>query len=101
MQRDNADVQELIELWQNDDLSASCSCFYNIFEDVISKEKSEVEIIKRVMRKNDAVHALMSGSGPAVFGVFIKQSKAEKACAALQDMGLKAFICHPCGQYID
>lgn len=101
LQRDNADVQELIELWQNDDLSASCSCFYNIFEDVISKEKSEVEIIKRVMRKNDAVHALVSGSGPAVFGVFIKQSKAEKACAALQDMGLKAFICHPCGQYID
>lgn len=98
---DNTDAQELIDLWQNDALSASCTCFYNIFEDVVAKENPDVVLAKRTMRENGAMRAMMSGSGPAVFGVFEEQSEAEKACTALQELGLKAFVCQPRGQYID
>ena len=98
---DNTDAQELIDLWQNDALSASCTCFYNIFEDVVAKENPDVVLAKRTMRENGAIRAMMSGSGPAVFGVFEAQSEAEKACTALQELGLKAFVCQPRGQYID
>lgn len=98
---DNTDAQELIDLWQNDALSASCTCFYNIFEDVVAKENPDVVLAKRTMRENGAMRAMMSGSGPAVFGVFEGQSEAEKACTALQELGLKAFVCQPRGQYID
>lgn len=98
---ENTDAQELIDLWQNDALSASCTCFYNIFEDVVAKENPDVVLAKRTMRENGAMRAMMSGSGPAVFGVFEEQSEAEKACTALQELGLKAFVCQPRGQYID
>ena len=97
----SADVHELIDLWQNDALSVSCSCFYNIFEDVISKENADVDIIKRTMREKGARCAMMSGSGPAVFGVFEISSEAEQACDILQKMGYKAFLCHPRGAYTE
>ena len=67
---ENADVYELIDLWQNDALAASATCFYNIFEDVIAEENTDVDAIKRLMRNGRALCAMMSGSGPAVFGVF-------------------------------
>ena len=100
-QEENTNVCELIDLWQNDALSASCSCFYNIFEDVIPEENTSVDTIKRVMRERGAMRAMMSGSGPSVFGVFEEQKEAEQACTALQAMGYIAFVCHPRGQYTD
>ena len=95
------DVHELIDLWQHDALAASCSCFYNVFEDVVPKENRDVDIIKRVMREGGAMRAMMSGSGPSVFGVFETPQEAEKVCAALQEKRYKSFVCHPSGQYLE
>ena len=100
-QTENDDVCELIDLWKSDALSASSPCFYNIFEDVVSEENADVNTIKRVLRERGALTALMSGSGPAVFGVFEKADEAEEACSALQQKGYKSFVCHPCGEYIE
>ena len=97
----NANVSELVDLWQNNALSASCSCFYNIFESVIPKENNDVEAIKHTMRENGAMQAMMSGSGPSVFGVFELQAEAEQACFVLQEEGYKAFVCHPARQYTE
>ncbi len=94
-------VDEMIDLWKNDALAASCSCFFNIFEEAIPKENADVHTIKRLMNEGGAVRSMMSGSGPSVFGVFQTQSEAEAACASLQEMGFKAFVCHPRGQYLD
>ena len=98
---ENTDVHELIDLWQNDAPAAACTCFYNIFEDVIAEQNSDVDAIKRLMRKGGATCAMMSGSGPSVFGVFEVQSEAEATCSSLQEMGYKAFVCHPRSEYID
>ena len=97
----DAVVFELIDLWKNDALSASCSCFYNVFESVVPKENADVDAIKRIMRENGAMQAMMSGSGPSVFGVFEEQNEAEQACFVLQEKGYKAFVCHPRGEYND
>ncbi len=94
-------VHELLDLWQSDALSASCSCFYNIFENVIPRGNTDVDTIKREMRESGAVRSMMSGSGPAVFGVFETLQEAEKASAALQEKGFQSFVCHPCGEYIE
>ncbi len=64
---------------------------YNAFEQVSSA--SEVESIKRIMQKNNAVLTLMSGSGPAVFGIFDSKSKAEQVKAALTYAGFTAYTC--------
>ena len=97
----NTNASDLIDFWQNDALSASCTCFYNIFEDVVPAGNTDVNTIKQTMRENGAMAAMMSGSGPSVFGVFEMQSEAEKACDALQKQGFKAFVCHPCRQYTE
>lgn len=95
------DIDELISLWQNNELSASCPCFYNIFEDVIPEENRDVDTIKGILCENGAMRAMMSGSGPSVFGIFDSQAEAEQACTTLQKIGYKAYVCHPCGQYTD
>ena len=98
---DTVAVDEIIDLWKNDALAASCTCFYNIFEEVVPKENTDVCTIKKMMNESGAVRSMMSGSGPSVFGIFQTQSEAEAACAALQEKGYKAFVCHPRGEYLD
>ena len=97
----NTDVKALINLWQTGDLCASSAHFFNVFEDVISEQNADVNAIKLVLDACGAMRSLMSGSGPSVFGIFEDANEAEQASASLQKMGFRAFICHPCGRYID
>ena len=68
---------------------------YNIFEGVIEKERAEVGMLRGIMNQNGAIGAMMSGSGPSVFGIFDDVSKAEAARSAIEATGLKAFLCKP------
>ena len=43
----------------------------------------------------------MSGSGPAVFGIFKTPKEAEVTAAILQENGFHSFVCHPSGEYIE
>lgn len=95
------DLRQLLTLWKESDLAASAHHFYNIFEEVIVPQNPDVDVIKRVMRQSGAVRAMMSGSGPSVFGVFDTSAEAENACVVLHDKGYKAFVCHPRAQYVD
>ena len=64
---------------------------YNIFEQVVSFD--EISKIKEIMTKNGAEYALMSGSGPSVFGKFSDYASAEETCSLLQKNGYTAFTC--------
>lgn len=50
--------------------------------------------IKKMMQQG-SVGALMSGSGPAVFGLFNDHEKAVKACDFFTRNGYSAFLCKP------
>ena len=65
--------------------------YYNIFEFVIKLD--EIRDARRILMENGASHALMSGSGPAVFGCFDSFFDASSAKAALKKNGLLAFKC--------
>ena len=49
--------------------------------------------------EHGAAHAMMSGSGPSVFGVFQTTEDAVRSCEQLRAVGAAAFVCHPCGKY--
>ena len=51
----------------------------NILESVTIKEHAIIGDIKEKMMDKKALTALMSGSGPTVFGIFDDQNKAETA----------------------
>lgn len=64
----------------------------NVLETVTVKEYPVIDRIKEVMRTQGAENALMSGSGPTVFGVFGQKETAEAAAAAIREQQLAGQI---------
>ncbi|MBQ8431905.1 MAG: 4-(cytidine 5'-diphospho)-2-C-methyl-D-erythritol kinase [Clostridia bacterium] len=91
--------QRILEHFRGQRIAEACPLFYNIFEDVVCEVNPYVEKEKSLMEQAGAIAAMMSGSGPSVFGIFEKETEAEQACAALKDMGARAFVCQPTKKY--
>ena len=60
----------------------------NVLETVTVKEYPVIEELKELLRRKGAANALMSGSGPTVFGIFVNREEAEKAASAIKEHGL-------------
>ena len=71
----------------------------NVLELVTAQRHPEIGAIKDSFIRNGAAGALMSGSGPSVYGLFERKQMAELACSELKTQGLadRTFICRPCG----
>ncbi len=63
---------------------------YNIFEEAVKEDLPEVAELKDGLISLGATCALMSGSGPSVFGVFESAEAAEIAAKALTEKGILA-----------
>ncbi|MBQ7365229.1 MAG: 4-(cytidine 5'-diphospho)-2-C-methyl-D-erythritol kinase [Clostridia bacterium] len=68
---------------------------FNRFEGIVLSEKPIAAKIKETMLENGAQGAMMSGSGPSVFGIFDSEEKALQAKSALRGLGAFAFVAHP------
>ena len=68
---------------------------FNIFEESISNERPAVNSAKSIMLVNGAKAAMMSGSGPSVFGVFENEESAKTAVEALKSQGYFACVASP------
>ncbi len=95
----DARPEELIRSMKENDFFAHTSACYNIFEEVVPAVQPYVNRLKACMTEAGAIHAMMSGSGPSVFGVFPSTETAERAVVALQALGAAAFVCHPKEKY--
>ena len=73
----------------------------NVLQDVTIPAYPEVERIKEQMKTLGAVNAMMSGSGPTVFGIFDNEEKAQKACQKLRESGScqQVFLTVPFNNY--
>ena len=73
----------------------------NVLQDVTIPAYPEVERIKEQMKTLGAVNAMMSGSGPTVFGIFDSEEKAQKACQKLRESGScqQVFLTVPFNNY--
>ena len=67
---------------------------FNIFEDLY-EDDSNIAKIKEIMYNNEAKVAMISGSGPAVFGVISNRLHAEDAQEELAKHGIESYICLP------
>ena len=82
-------------LWQGN-LTTLCGSMFNLFETVVLPDRPVARQIKETLLAEGAVTAMMSGSGPSVFGVFPKgDGSAQKACNALMGQGIPAWVCEP------
>ena len=73
----------------------------NVLQDVTIPAYPEVERIKEQMKTLGAVIAMMSGSGPTVFGIFDNEEKAQEACQKLRESGScqQVFLTVPFNNY--
>ena len=96
---DDPRAARIADAMKNGAILDTCSDFYNIFEEVVPEVQPYVNKIKSVMNENGALRAMMSGSGPSVFGVFETVEAAMVACEQLKKRGANAFVCHPRPKY--
>ena len=57
----------------------------NVLENVTIPAYPVIQTIKDKMMQCGAVNAMMSGSGPTVFGIFTEREQAEKAAELLRE----------------
>ena len=62
----------------------------NDFERVVFPQYPELREVKRVLEREGAKYASLSGSGSALYGVFENAEAAEKAAATLKSKGIEA-----------
>ena len=72
------------------------SKIYNIFELPVLERRPVAKEIRELLVKEGAAGAMMSGSGPSVFGIFESEALALAAAKALEKRGYKGYICRPC-----
>ena len=75
---------------KNGNLKEVSSSLFNKFESVIIPENPTILKIKDLLLSNGALGALMSGSGPSVFGVFENENDQKRALEALQKEKIQA-----------
>lgn len=67
---------------------------FNVFEDAVLVACEGARNIKSELIRLGAIGAMMSGSGPSVFGVFKNIDEAKKACFALREKKYKAYYAY-------
>lgn len=77
----------------NEDLSGVAANAYNLFETAILPTHRVAGHIRETLAASGAVCAMMSGSGPSVFGLFDDTEAAVKAAEVLRAKGIPAWVC--------
>lgn len=82
------DIDGMVSDINNGDLYSMISKMGNVFEPGIIGKYPVIQKIKDLMEANGALKAMMSGSGPTVFGIFDDKEKMQKAAAVLRRSSL-------------
>ncbi|MBQ5734194.1 MAG: 4-(cytidine 5'-diphospho)-2-C-methyl-D-erythritol kinase [Lachnospiraceae bacterium] len=72
------DIDGIIDSINEGDIYSLSDRIGNVLETVTAKEYPQIEEIKNIMKQNGALNALMSGSGPTVFGIFDNKEDANR-----------------------
>lgn len=85
---DHPDIDGIIEGLKDRDLIRVAGSMGNVLQNVTETEYPVITQIKEEMIKGGAINAMMSGSGPTVFGLFKERSMAKKTAEQIRQLGL-------------
>lgn len=95
------DVEGMVSALRRGDLEGAASRVGNVFESVLEPpERREIEGIKETLLRHGALAAAMSGSGPAVFGLFSPEAETNRALAELRARYTQVFEAEPVGRLL-
>ncbi len=84
--KNRPDTEGIIEAIKENDLNSLAKTICNVFEEVTIPEHKEIEEIKTKLKDCGALNAMMSGSGPTVFGIFEDKKKAVEAIDRIKEL---------------
>ena len=86
-------IQLIIDAINSKNIREVSSLLFNKFESVIIPSNPNVQKIKNILLECGAIGALMSGSGPSVFGIFLDKISQKNAFETLKNCSINAFLC--------
>lgn len=85
---EHPDIDGIIRALENGSLADVAARMGNVLEKVTAQKYPVIERIKEEMLSHGALNAMMSGSGPTVFGLYKERRVAKAAAARLRKKGL-------------
>lgn len=82
--KEHPPIDRMLEALQWHNLYKIADYMGNVLETVTIPKYPVIEEIKNHMKEHGALNAMMSGSGPTVFGLFDDKETAERACEELR-----------------
>ena len=88
------DIDGMIKAIKAGDMSGITERMENVLETVTIREYPVIDKIKEQMKTEGAENALMSGSGPTVFGIFAERETAQKVADQIrrQELAQQVFV---------
>lgn len=86
--KNRPNTEGIIEAVKENDLNSLAERICNVFEEVTIPEHKEIEEIKTKLKDCGALNAMMSGSGPTVFGIFDDKKKAMETVNCLKELDI-------------
>lgn len=90
---EHPDIDGILEGLASGNLEKIVSAMGNVLERVTVQKYPVINEIKQAMKEAGAMNAMMSGSGPTVFGIFKDLETAEFAQREIQKMKIAKDIC--------
>ncbi len=91
------DIDGIRKAIEQGNLKEMCSLMGNVLEPVTASKYDVIGKLEALLTENGAVKAIMTGSGPTVFGVFDDGGNAKKAYNAISrsNLALQIFLTEP------
>lgn len=88
------DIEKMCKHIDNNDIEGMAGEMKNVLELYTADKYKEVSILEDIMKKNRALNAIMSGSGPSVFGIFKNKEDAFYCYSRLKEDRYKNLVKH-------
>lgn len=85
---EHPDIDGVLEGLEKQDIHKVAASMGNVLESVTIEKYPIIETIKNAMKETGALNAMMSGSGPTVFGIFEDRKVAKAAQQKLKNMDI-------------
>lgn len=88
------DIDGILQSIEKGDLEGLCGKLENVLESVTGREYPVIGAIEEALKEEGALAAIMSGSGPTVFGIFREKETAERAmkCVKKKNLAREVFL---------
>lgn len=96
------DIDAMVDAIKRGDLEGITGHFGNVLETVTIPKYPVIQDIKETMIEAGAMNALMSGSGPTVFGFYKEREDAKRAAGTIRERGFanQVYVVQPFNQKI-